>query len=166
MKKALKITGLIVGVIVLVFAGYLYNIHLKIQRGDLVKWDNKWYTKEEWDALVKAIGPQYVEVPAKNTPEEVYAKFRQALLNNDIEGALDQIVTKNREKYREVFIDYQKNNGSLKNLGGIYPEKIIKDHEYGNFASYSYKFSRDKKEIFSIAQFEKNSEGYWQIDII
>ncbi|MFH1677244.1 MAG: hypothetical protein ABH888_00325, partial [Patescibacteria group bacterium] len=88
MNKTIKITAVIIAVIILIAFVFFIWTYIKIKNGDLVKWDNKWYTKEE---LKKAFPPQYIEVPAKNTPEQVYTIFRQALLDNDIEKALEQI---------------------------------------------------------------------------
>ncbi|MBU1987182.1 hypothetical protein KKF94_00420 [Patescibacteria group bacterium] len=163
MNKTIKITAVIIAVIILIAFVFFIWTYIKIKNGDLVKWDNKWYTKEE---LKKAFPPQYIEVPAKNTPEQVYTIFRQALLDNDIEKALEQIREKNREEYRKIFFDYQNKDASLINLGKVYPENITKDHEYGNFAAYNFIFYKDNKKIDSSINFQKNSEGYWQIDNI
>lgn len=158
-KKILKITGIVLGVAVLLYIGWSVYLKIRIDRGDLIKWDNKFYTKEE---LAQKFPPQEYNVPAKNTPEEVYANFRQALLKNDIEGALAQIRTESKEKYSKIFQSY----ANLKILGEKYPDKINLDHEYGNFSAYNFKFIKEGKEIESSVEFIKNSDGYWQIDQI
>ena len=79
---------------------------------------------------------------------------------------MEQIREKNREEYRKIFFDYQNKDASLINLGKVYPENITKDHEYGNFAAYNFIFYKDNKKIDSSINFQKNSEGYWQIDNI
>ena len=163
LKKFLKILGIIIAVLAVVFILFLVWVRIQINRGNLVKWDGEWYTKEK---LAEKFPPQYIEIEAKNTPEEVYKKFRQALLDNDLETALEQIREERREEYREIFSDYQKKNGDLKNLGKVYPIEINKSHEYGNFSSFNYKFVENEKEFYSSIEFEKNSEGYWQIDRI
>lgn len=162
-KKAFKIIGIVLAVIVLaVFLFLLWN-YIRIQRGDLVKWDNQWYTQKE---LEEKFPPQEYDVPAKNTPEQVYTKFRQALLDNDIELALEQIREESREEYREIFKNYQKENSSLKMLGKIYPDEISQNHEYGNFATYDFIFFQNKERVYSSAKFIKDQEGYWKIDQI
>ena len=158
----MRIVGVVL-LIILIIVVLFVRAHIRIQNGDLVKWDGKWYTKEE---IKDTFPPQYIEVPAKNTPEEVYATFRQALLDNDIEKALGEIREEKREEYRKIFNDYKNQNNSLKKLGEFYPEDILKDHEYGNFVAYNFIFYKNNKKIDSSFNLQKNSEGYWQIDNI
>ena len=158
-KKVLKIIGLGLALAVLLYVGWSVYLKIRIDRGDIIVWEGKTYTKEE---LKKQFPPQEYNTPAKNTPEEVYANFREALLKNDIEGALAQITLKNQEKYKEIL----KSHFDLKILGEEYPNKIILDHEYGNFSAYNFKFIKENKEVESSIEFIKNSDGYWQIDQI
>jgi hypothetical protein len=155
-KKVLKIIGIILGVLVLLYVGWSVYLKIRIDRGDLIKWDNKFYTKEE---LAQKFPPQEYDVPSKNTPEEVYANFRQALLKNDIEGALAQIREENREEYRRAFDNKEKFDKWVKGL----PEKITKENELGNFSYYDVDYGTENKNT---ATFIKNSDGYWQIDRI
>jgi hypothetical protein len=160
LKKVLKIAGIIIGILLLIWGIDLINTRRKIARGDLVKWEGQWYTKEQ---LYKKYPPQYIEVPAKNTPEEVYARFREALLKNDIEGALNEMVIEKREQYRQAFADKAKFNVWVKR----FPEIINKDTENGNFATYFYINNSDSNDRISHPiTYIKNSEGYWQIDTI
>ncbi|MBU2264165.1 hypothetical protein KJ797_02430, partial [Patescibacteria group bacterium] len=87
-KKIFKIIAIIVGIVLMLFFSLFFYKNWQVNRGDLVKWEGVWYTKQE---LKEKFPPQYIEVPAKNTPEQVYTIFRQALLDNDIEKALEQI---------------------------------------------------------------------------
>ncbi len=148
------------GVAVLLFAALMIYTRIQINKGNLVKWDNQWYTKEQ---LKEKFPPQYYEAPAKNTPEEVYAKFREALLANDIEGALGLMVEGKREEYRKDF----ENTEILEKYKTIPDVNQIKKQEkdsYGNFAIYYY--FDEKQTIDDIPfkiQFEKNFDGYWEI---
>jgi len=155
-KKILKILGIGLGLVVLLYVGWSVYLKIRIDRGDLIKWDNKFYTKEE---LKQKFPPQEYNVPAKNTPEEVYANFRQALLKNDIEGALAQIREQNREEYRQAFSNKEKFDKWVKGL----PENITKENELGNFSYYDIDYGTENKNT---ATFIKNSDGYWQIDQI
>lgn len=160
MKKLIKILFVILGIILFLGALYFAWTYVRIQRGELVKWDNKWYTQKQ---LREKFPPQEYDAPAKNTPEEVYAKFRQALLDDDIEGALAQITEENREKYREVFED--KNNiDKIKKIPDV--KEIKQVEQYGNFSNYSYYIGEEKEGIPNYIKFTKNKEGYWLIDFI
>lgn len=161
-KKVFKIIGIIAAVIAIIAVLFFVWTYVRIRRGDLVKWDNHWYTKEQLKAKYP---PQYIEVPAKNTPEEVYAKFRQALLDNDIETALEQIRKEKREEYGKVLRDNEILN-KYKQLPELDQIKKSEYETYGNFSSYYYSEKIDNEEkIFSI-EFEKNEYGYWKIDSI
>ncbi|MFH1255167.1 MAG: hypothetical protein V1667_01715 [bacterium] len=154
LKKILKIFAICFGLFIILYICWSVYIKIQIDKGNLIKWDNKFYTKEE---LKQAFPPQEYDVPAKNTPEQVYAEFRQALLNNDIEGALAQIREKNREEYRQAFKDKEKFDKWVKSL----PEKITEESELGNFSHYDIDYGTENKNTIT---FIKNSDGYWQVD--
>lgn len=156
MKKAAKILIYVLFAAVILLIAYFVYIKYKIDKGDLVKWGGEWYSKEE---LKEKFPPQYIEVPAKNTPEEVYAKFREALLKDDIEGALSLIREKNRDGYRDAF----QNKEKLKRWIETLPEEIEKEREDGNYAYYDIDYGTENKNT---ATFIKNSNGYWEIDQI
>lgn len=155
-KKVLKIIGIIAATIAIIAILFFIWTYIRMRRGDLVKWDNHWYTKEQLKAKYP---PQYIEVPAKNTPEEVYAKFRQSLLDNDIEAALEQMREKNRNDYREAFKDKEKFDKWVESL----PEELNKEREEGNYAYYNVNYGTENKNT---ATFIKNEYGYWEIDQI
>ena len=156
MKKFLSIVGVIsASLILLAFCFIAYNYY-KIKTGEWVKWDNKWYTREQ---LAEKFPPQVYDVEAKNTPEEVYTNFRQALLDNNLEKALSFIVEENREEYRQAFEDKVKLEAWVKRL----PEEIVKENEYSNLASFDINYGTESKNS---ATFIKNREGYWEIDKI
>ena len=156
MKKVFKILGIFLGLVVILYVGWSVYLKIMIDRGNIIVWDGKTYTKEEFK---NAFLPQEYNVPAKNTPEDVYTAFRQALLNNDIEGALNQIREESREDYRQAFSDKEKFDKWVKNL----PEKIKKENELGNFSYYDIDYGTDSKNTIT---FIKNIDGYWQIDQI
>ena len=149
------------GVFILLFLTYFAFITWQIKTGRLLKWDGKWYTQQQ---LKEKFGPQVYEVESKNTPEEVYTKFREALLKNDIEAALMEI----REEKRARYIKDFQNRSILEKYKAI-PEvgkiKKAENDSIGNFSHYYY-FDNDEngKEITYSIEFEKNREGYWQID--
>jgi len=153
MKKYFQVLGIIIAILIIAFVLLLVWVKVQINQGDLVKWDNKWYTKEE---LKEAFPPQYIEVEAVNTPEEVYAKVRQALLDDDIETAMENIREEDRDKYKEAFKDEEKLKEWIKTL----PDNIEKISMDGNFASYEIDYGT---EYLNTASFRKNGLGYWQL---
>ena len=160
MKKGLRILTIVFVALIAIFIAYLVLVFIGIRTGYIVKWDNRWYTKNQ---LEKAFPPQYIDVPAKNTPEEVYKKFREALLNDDIESALGEMSEYRKNEYREAFKDEEKLKEWVKKL----PEEITRKDEYGNFSSYYYNNFIDKNDPTTHPiSFSKNSYGYWQIDQI
>ena len=163
-KKVFKFFSLFVLLIALIAVSYFMNIYFKIQRGDIVKWDGEWQTKEE---LAKKYPPQYYDVPAKNTPEEVYAIFRQALLDGDIELALEQIAAENKDKYIKIF----NNKDILKKYHDIPVVKDIKKSEsetYRNYNSYYYieNIKDGSGRITYSIEFIKNNKGFWKIKYV
>lgn len=137
----------VLGIILLSAIGYFIYVYIQIQRGEYVKWNGIWYTKEE---LKEKYPPQYVETPAKNNPEEVYAIFRQALLDGNLELALEQITEQERKEYKEILnVD-----GAMKKWGDELPHKIILEKISGNDAYYN------------LITFSKDYTGYWKIRII
>jgi hypothetical protein len=155
-KKILWAGGIIFLCLFIIYLSFLYLTHLKIKNGDLIKWDNKWYTKEQ---LQKKYPPQEYEIESKNTPEETYSAFRQALLDDDIEEALSMITEDKREMYREAFEDEEKFNNWIKTL----PEKIDGVKVDGNYSHYDWDKNDD---YYHSIDFEKNFDGYWEIDSI
>jgi hypothetical protein len=156
MKKTIKILAIILGVLFVLFVGYLAYTRYLINKGDLVKWQGQWYTKEQ---IKQKYGEQEYNVESKNTPEEVYTKFREALLKNDIEGALSQMTEKSRPEYREAFKNKEKFDKWVKSL----PNKITKERIDNNFGYYDVDYGTEYKNSMT---FIKNIQGYWQIDII
>ena len=154
MKKALKIGGIILLIGVILFFAYFIYLQTLVRKGELIKWEGKWYAKEDWRAQFGDY-----DTPEKNTPEQVYAQFRQALLNDDIETALGLIVEDERGSYREAFKDKDKFNNWVK----ILPENITKQSGQGNLMYYDLNAGDNYKHTVS---FVKDRQGYWQIDSI
>ncbi len=156
MKKSLKILVIVAAVAALLLVGYLAYIRYLISQGELVKWDNQWYAKEQ---LAAKYPPQVYDVPEKNTPEEVYAAFRQALLDGEIETALGFIVEKKQEQYRNAFENKEKFDVWVKKL----PATIKLENKHGNLANYDIDMNTKNKNTTT---FLKNNKGYWKIDSI
>ncbi|MBU4216763.1 hypothetical protein L6270_02985 [Candidatus Parcubacteria bacterium] len=158
MKKIAKIFGYVVlAVVVLLFLLLIWTKR-KIDNGEMVKWNGKWMTQEDFHKIVP---PQVYKVESKNKPEEVYTAFRQALLDDDVEKALGLVRVEKRAKFAEVFKD-KKMLENYKTLPVV--EKIIKSEKdsYENISSFYY---RENEKVYSV-EFIKNKDGYWEIDQI
>lgn len=156
MTKTFKVLSLVILIMLAVFLFLIARNFYLIRTGGLVKWDNQWYTKKE---LAEKFPPQYYEVEAKNTPEEAYAGFRQALLDNNHEKALEYVVEEKREEYSNAFQEKEDLDNWIKQL----PENITKEDEYGNFASFYYLSLDTKDEVGHKIEFVKNKKGFWMI---
>jgi len=101
---------------------------------------------------------------AKNTPEEVYVKFREAILANDVEGALKYIAPKKREEYRKRFNDQKvlKNYQTIPDVKKLIPGMVQNDYWVG----YEYKGNESDKEMNYSVDFEMDRNGYWFIELI
>ena len=162
-KKVFKILGIFLGLVVILYVGWSVYLKIMIDRGNIIVWDGKTYTKEEFK---NAFPPQEYNVPAKNTPEDVYTAFRQALLNNDIEGALKQIREESREDYTKKFQD-KLILDKYKKIPDVREIKKSEKNSFGNYANYYY-FINDinKNDTPLQIEFIKNSDGIWQVNFI
>jgi len=163
-KKVFKIFGFFVLFIVFITSIYFIDIYFKLKSGDIILWDNDVYTREEF---AKKYPPQYYDVPAKNTPEEVYATFRQALLDGDIELALEQIADDSRNEYQEFF-SIKDNIEKYYDIPDVKDVKKAEREAYGNFCSYYYieKLEDKNKQIAYSVDFIKDNKGFWKIENI
>lgn len=162
MKNVAKIFGYVVlAVVVLLFLLLIWTKR-KIDNGEMVKWNGKWMTQEEFHKIVP---PQVYKVESKNKPEEVYTTFRQALLDDDVEGALGLIREEKRAKFAEVFKD-KKTLENYKTLPVV--EQIKKVEELDNHSAYIYYANGAdfENDIPYSINFIKNKDGYWEIDQI
>jgi len=158
MKKAIRIISLILLVIVIIMIAFFIDTYLGIKRGDFIKWDNQWYSKEQ---IKEKFPPQYINTPAKNTPEEVYKIFRDALLAGDIEKALEQITVESRNNYNNFFYDKEVLNKFKDSL----PEKFIFKKRSENENNLYFDWDRGDGYEHTLS-FVKDINGYWKIDQI
>ena len=160
-KKFKIISFILLVLIISTFSGFFYFRHLIINK-EIIKCDGRWYTKKSWHDNFGNY-----DLGSKNTHEEVYTTFKQALLDNDVEKVLQLMREERKSGYGSLLKRYQNELGSLKSLGERYPNEIHKINSYNNFSSYKYKFiGVDNQVIDSNIEFVRNSDGYWQIDAI
>lgn len=160
-KSILKWLTIASSLVLIFFLFSVWSFNYKIETGELTEWNGKFYTKEE---LAKNFPPQYYPVaPDKNKPEEVYARFREALLKKDINFAVRQIYFNKREKYRQLYEDTLKNEKDrFEKWVNSMPASIVKEKINDNFAYYLIDYGKGNNSI----SFIKNDMGYWSIDSI
>jgi hypothetical protein len=121
------------------------------------------YTEDELGKMYPQI--KYADVQTRVTPEETYAKFRQALKDNDLEMAIEQLgkeSAKYDENVKTIAEAYQQEE--FEEAFDSYPEKINKESMYESIAQYEYDAEENGKVFVNSIDFIKNSSGDWKLD--
>jgi len=169
MKKIKIIIGIII-LAALVIGGYFYFQNwweikqIKIEKGlasEKFPWRD--YTQEELAKMYPQI--KYADVPTRITPEETYAKFRQALKDNNLEMAIEQLAEES-EKYEEnkQILTKFYNEGKFSEAYKEYPEKIEKSSMYESIASYYYFRNKEGQDFKIHISLLKDINGDWKLD--
>ncbi|MDD2753596.1 MAG: hypothetical protein PHT44_03235 [Candidatus Portnoybacteria bacterium] len=137
---------------------------LKIQAGlssDKFPWRD--YSQEELNKLYPQI--RYADVPTRITPEQTYAKFREALRTNNLEVALEQLA-KDGEKYNENKLSIEKAYKEEKfvSLSELYLDKLNKSYMYESIAQYYFADKENNKNTNYPINFIKDANGDWKMD--
>lgn len=130
-----------------------------------------WSGESEW----------YNSIPTRITPEETYAKFRQALVDEDLNKAVECFVKEKQEEWKKSLYDI-KEKGYLQEMSNDLPEKLEDTYIYTedilgksiedvdlnktSFMNYVYSLKSDtriKPEGRTIS-FIKSFDGVWLID--
>jgi len=162
-----KILYLIIVVAVVSFFGYKFvnekmtKIELGLARSTFPFKD---YTGDELNELFPQV--MYADVPTRVTPEETYAKFREALKNNDLKGAVARfgMEASNYDEVIKMLNDFY-NEGKFLELYNYYPELIEQDSMYESIAQYKFEYysSEYGQNLIGNINFVKNSEGDWKL---
>ncbi len=169
-KKLIFSVVILVGVLALAWTGFSWwkvkqtQIKLGVASD---KFPYRGYTPEELNKMYPQI--KNADVLTRTTPEETYAKFREALRTNNLEMAIEQL-SKESEKYGENKKTLNKfyQDNKFKDILDHYPDKINKVYMYEAIAQYEYNyFSPEyKQELTGDINFIKDSNGDWKIDIL
>ena len=121
------------------------------------------YTEEELAKMYPQI--KYVDVPTRVTPEETYFKFRQALKENNLEMALEQL-SKESKNYGENVETITKahEEDRFHEAFENYPEKIEKESMAESIASYYYLEKKGEYNLRQYLGFVKDVNGDWKLD--
>lgn len=121
------------------------------------------YTQEELNKLYPQI--KYADVPTRVTPEQTYAKFREALRTNNLEVALNQLSV-DSEKYNENKADLT-NAYSEKRFTSIYAsysDKILEENKSESIAQYYFNYLENNVQKTHFIDFIKDANGDWKMD--
>ena len=127
------------------------------------KFPFRMYTAEE--LAEKGLYPEslYENVVTKTRPEETYAKFRQALIDEDFETAAECFIKDLQKEWEKALYEIKK-QGYLQEMIDDLPEKIENVSISGALTSYEYSLSNDPQRTAHVIEFSKNKDGDWLID--
>lgn len=153
MKKLLQILAIVVTalfVLSIIFTLYRY---WGVKTGRLVRMDNGTYlTQQEFHSIYP---PQNTVLPDKNKPEEVYTKFREAIMAGNVDEALKYVAERKRGEYRVSLV---KNLELYKTLPEFSNLEVAKDYS-GVQAGFNF---TQNNQAYSV-MLEKTWDGYWFI---
>ena len=169
MKKIKIIIGIVI-LAALVIGGYFYFQNwwaikqIKIEKGlasEKFPWRD--YTQEELAQMYPQI--KYANVPTRVTPEETYAKFREALKDNNLEMAIEQLAeeSERHEENKQILTKFY-NEGKFSEAYKEYPEKIEKSSMYESIASYYYFRNKEGQDFKIHISLLKDINGDWKLD--
>ncbi len=168
MTKKSKIFVIILILLVFV-AGYFYfqnwweTKELKIEKGlasDKFPWRD--FSQEELAKMYPQI--KYADVPTRITPEETYAKFREALRTNNLEMAIEQLSRESEKNYRENVADLEKiyKEGKFKELYKDYSETMQKEYIAESIAQFYFLEKKNNETTRYSLNFVKDANGDWK----
>jgi len=167
--KKIIIIG-VIAIIVMAVLGVLLNVwttrkmdkvSLGLARPDFPYTD---YTESELAEMYPQI--KYADVATRTTPEETYAKFREALKTNNLEMAIEQL-SKESEKYEENKKTLEQAHKDGKFAGAydsLYPEKVERSTFGDSSGSLCYDQKQEDGTFVACTSFIKDSSGDWKLD--
>ena len=110
--------------------------------------------------------PALNAVPTRTRPEETYAKFRQALVDGDMDKAAECFIDNQQEAWRKSLYEIKDKNllqGMLNDLPEKLEDNLNRDLSNKSWESYDYVLSNDPEKWARIIEFYKNWNGDWLI---
>lgn len=166
--KKIIIIGIVLIVLAL-FGGVYFNTWFK-QKMEKVQlglsepnFPYRDYTQEELNKMHPQI--KYADVETKTTPEQTYEKFRQALKENNLELAIEQLSAES-EKYTENKETLTKfyNENKFQEASQSYPEQIWRSNFSESFGQLCYNQKHGDGEYVGCSDFIKDGNGNWKLD--
>jgi len=166
-KKLIFSIVILVGVVVLAWVGFSWGQtkQAQIKLGVASdKFPYRSYTQEELNKMYPQI--KNADVLTRTTPEETYAKFREALKTNNLEMAIEQL-SKESEKYEENKKTLEQAHKDGKFAGAydsLYPEKVERSTFGDSSGSLCYDQKQEDGTFVACTSFIKDSSGDWKLD--
>ena len=118
-------------------------------------------TQEELNNLYPQV--KNADVPTRVTPEQTYAAFRQALKDNNLQAALDQLyVDSSRYESNVASITKAYKENKFVEIYGKYPEVLTKSWMNETISQFVFVYDDGKSSHF--IDFIKNDNGDWKIE--
>jgi len=166
--KKIIIIG-VIAIIVMAVLGVLLNVwttrkmdkvSLGLARPDFPYTD---YTESELAEMYPQI--KYADVATRTTPEETYAKFRQALKDNNLEMAIEQL-SKESGKYKENKEALTKayGEGGFDKIYEFYPGDAWRGTFGESSGQLCYNQKHEDGEFVGCSYFIKDANGDWKLD--
>lgn len=183
-KTRKKIITIVIFLIILIAVGYLIGTEINDwwqARKEYVKmgyasdkFPFRMYTAEE--LADKGIYPEslYEDVPTRIRPEQTYTKFREALIDEDLDKAAECFIEEKKEETQEG-LQRVKEQGFLQEMLRDLPERLEDTYKYTqgvenrdldktSLASYYYLLPDDLEREAQTIFFVKNKHGDWLIE--
>ncbi|MDD5290729.1 MAG: hypothetical protein PHZ04_01305 [Patescibacteria group bacterium] len=121
------------------------------------------YTEEELAKMYPQI--KYADVATRITPEQTYAKFRQALKENNLELAIEQLSKESGKRYNEnkEALTQAHQEGRFGQIYSSYPEKIEKENMYEVRAQFYFLQKEGDETMRYPLDFIKDVNGDWKL---
>jgi len=145
------------------------------------KFPYRMYTERELveKGLWSGESPALNAVPTRTTPEETYVIFRQALIDGDLDKAVECFIKAKQEAWRSSLYEI-KNKGFLQEMLNDLPDKLedayfytdditgkdTKNRDLNHIAisSYYYISKNDPEKMAKTMTFSKDWNGDWKIE--
>lgn len=180
-KSRKKLVTVIIFIIILIAIGYLVGTEInrwwKVRKEYIRmgfasdKFPFRMYTEKELVEMGRwpVESDYYNSIPTRTTPEETYAIFKQALIDGDLDKAVECFVEQKREEYREALIKAKEEGRIpeiLKQLTEIYPrgERIVNGRNDTSIATYEFFIIENDKKISHPLGFVKDENGDWKLE--
>ena len=172
MTKQFKIAlvVLLIAAVALVLGNYYLQrwTDAKMFKVSLGMAENTFPWRDYTEAELAKMYPQikYAEVPTRVTPEQTYAKFRQALKENNLELAVEQLSRSSGKRFNENkdYLTKMFNENKFSQIYKKYPEKIEKSTVGEAIAQYYFLKNEEGHNLRQYIEFFKDANGDWKMD--